>query len=108
MVIKPFALVLITFLIFLGLPTDESVAALITKYESDFFETVELNKISTDVLESSLIEIISIGLGAAFAGVVIDLLLDKSATMQMPSRAEENRSANNLRNYFSPLFARIK
>ena len=92
-------MVLIVFLIFFGIPTDESAAALITKYESDFFEIVELNKISTEVLESSLIEIISIGLGAAFAGVVIDLALDKRATIEIASRATENASANNLRTY---------
>jgi hypothetical protein len=84
---------------FLGIPTDESTTALITKYESDFFGTLELNKISTEVLESSLIEIISIGLGAAFAGVVIDLVTDKRATMEIASRATENTSANNLRTY---------
>jgi hypothetical protein len=85
---------------FLGIPTGESATALITKYESDFFEIVELNKISTEVLESSLIEIISIGLGAAFAGVVIDLALDKRATIEIASRAAENTSANILRTYF--------
>jgi hypothetical protein len=84
---------------FLGIPTDESAAALITKYESDLFGTVELNKISTEVLETSLIEIISIGLGPAFAGVVIDLALNKRATIEIASRAAENASANNLRTY---------
>jgi hypothetical protein len=84
---------------FLGIPTGDSTTALITKYESDFFEIVELNKISTEVLESSLIEIISIGLGAAFAGVVIDLVTDKRATIEIASRAAENISANNLRTY---------
>jgi hypothetical protein len=84
---------------FLGIPTDESTTALITKYESDFLGTVELNKISTEVLESSLIEIISIGLGAAFAGVVIDLVTDKRATIEIASRAAENTSVNNLRTY---------
>ena len=92
-------MVLIVFLIFFGIPIDESAAALITKYESDFLGTLELNKISTEVLESSLIEIISIGLGAAFAGVVVDLALDKRATMEIASRAAENTSANNLRTY---------
>jgi hypothetical protein len=84
---------------FLGIPTEESTTALITKYESDFLGTLELNKISTEVLESSLIEIISIGLGAAFAGVVIDLVTDKRATIEIASRAAENTSANNLRTY---------
>jgi hypothetical protein len=84
---------------FLGIPTGESATALITKYESDFFEIVELNKISTEVLESSLIEIISIGLGAAFAGVVIDLALDKRTTIRIASRPTEDTSANNLRTY---------
>ncbi len=83
----------------LGIPTDGSVAALITKYESDFFETLELNKISTEVLESSLMAIISIWLGAAFAGVVIDLVTEKRATMEIASRAAENTRANNLRTY---------
>jgi hypothetical protein len=59
-------LVLITFLIFLGSPTDESTTALITKYESDFLGTLELNKISTEVQETSEMELISMGLGAAF------------------------------------------
>jgi hypothetical protein len=84
---------------FLGIPTDESTTALITKYESDFLGTLELNKISTEVLELSVIEIISMGLGAAFAGVVIDLALDKRATIEIASRAAENTSANNLRTY---------
>jgi len=51
------------------------------------------------VLESSLIEIMSIGLGAAFAGVVVNLVTDKRATIEIASRAAENTSANNLRTY---------
>jgi hypothetical protein len=86
---------------FLGIPTDGSAAALITKYESDFFEIVELNEISTEVLESSLIEIISIGLGAAFAVVkATDAVIKESTTIEMASRGPENTRANNLRTYF--------
>ena len=75
------------------------MAALITKHERDFFGTLELNRISTEVLELSVIEIISMGLGAAFAGVVIDLATDKRVTMEIASRATENKSANILRTY---------
>jgi hypothetical protein len=84
---------------FFDVDTDWSTAALITKYERDFFGTLELNRISTEVLELSVIEIISMGLGAAFAGVVIDLATDNRVTMEIASRATENKSANILRTY---------
>jgi hypothetical protein len=78
---------------FLGIPTDGSTTALITKYESDFFGTLELNKISTEVLETSLIEIISRGWAAAFeVKKVEEIVRDRTATKKKIWRVSIGRA----------------
>ncbi len=68
------------------------MAALITKYESDFFGKFELNKISTEVLELSVIEMISMGLGAVFAVVVGYRRFDNESTTTRRWRSLEFNS----------------
>jgi hypothetical protein len=69
------------------------MTALITKYESDFFGMLELNKISTEVLETSLIEIISMGLGAAFeVKKVEEIVRDRTATIKKIRRVRIRRT----------------
>jgi len=59
------------------------------------------------VLETSLIEIISMELGAAFAGVKARVeVISERVSMEMVSRGPENIRANNLRTYFFTAFCK--
>jgi hypothetical protein len=88
-VINPVALVLIIFLILFAWSSDGTALAVITKYASDFFGILDVNKISTEVQESSATELISMELDDAFAGEI--------AIIEMASKGPENRRVKDLR-----------
>jgi hypothetical protein len=81
------------------------VAAVITKYLGNFFEILEVNVISTEVQETSAIELISIGLAKAFAGVKVRVVaVKKRAFMETPNRNNLRRTLDALRkNKITPL-----